>query len=84
MKKLRMLVTSIIVIAIVSSVFSFTEKKTGALCVSYSGPSQSCSVVTGVKLVTGAVNCFIDPNWDGNPASCSSTNCPTAKRCVRN
>jgi hypothetical protein len=80
MKKLRMIVVTL---AIVGGLYSFTEKKTGSLCVTYSGPNQSCAVVTNVRLATGPTNCWIQVGWNGDPLTCfNSANCSTPRRCL--
>ena len=83
MKKLRMIITSAIVLAIVGSAFAFNAKKAD-FCIdsdTWSGSPNKCDQVLHAK--------FIDPmngttfyyyiGWNGNNTQCTApnnTNCP--------
>ncbi|AEW01012.1 hypothetical protein Niako_4759 [Niastella koreensis GR20-10] len=86
MKKLRMIVTSVVVLAIVSSALAFTSNKTSKFCKSTTNTqNQSCAVVSRLVIETpGDNNTFYKADWDGTTAGCPSTDCPTAIRLVTN
>jgi hypothetical protein len=81
MKKLRMIVTSAIVLAIVGSAFAFNAKKGATFCVSTALTDNHCTtfLVTGMKITTGANNFLYFMNWDGDKTKCvtTSTQCQT-------
>jgi hypothetical protein len=83
MNKLRMIVTSVIVLAIVGSAFAFTEKRAGAFCVSNQGANLNCFVITDCKIVDGIPNFWYQQNWNSVPAGCPG-NCLTPVRLVIN
>jgi len=79
MKKLRMIVTSVIVLAIVGSAFSFNSKKYYVFCI------DSNTTTGGFDDCDGTLQGqFIDPtlgttwyyykDWDGKLSSCTATN----------
>lgn len=77
MKKLRMIVTSVIVLAIVSSAFAFTAKRVGSFCKSTTDQQdQNCAVVSGLQIETGTNNTFYKPNWNGSASDCNSCTSP--------
>jgi len=77
MKKLKMIVTSLIVLAIVGSAFAFNAKKIGTFCGSGSLTSTSCNIVMGgLRRVIGPRNSYYVVDWDG--ASCSGQTCTTS------
>jgi hypothetical protein len=80
MKKLRIIVTSVIVLAIVGSAFAFNAKKQAAFCVRISAmpPTTNCNAVIRDQ--------FVDPNgatfgyyngWDGQFTTCTGNHCTT-------
>jgi uncharacterized membrane protein len=77
MKKLRMIVTSVIVLAIVGSAFAF-KVKAGAFCVLTSTASGDVCTAIKTNFRTTTVN---DPglnykyfqNWDGDATACTTT-----------
>jgi hypothetical protein len=71
MKKLKMIVTSVVVLAIVGSAFAFNAKKIGKFCTS-GGTSTTCNTPTlpNQKRVTGTPNVYYVVDWDG--AKCST------------
>jgi hypothetical protein len=73
MKKLKMIVTSVIVLAIVGSAFAFNAKKANKFCTSVNLNSTSCSTITGstlLKRVAGTGTVYYVVDWDG--AGCTS------------
>ena len=83
MKKVRMIVTSVVVLAIAGSAFAFTAKKTSRFCKSTTNTAnQSCAVVNRLVIESGNANTFYKSDWDGTTAGCTSTDCPTAIRLV--
>jgi len=89
MKKLRMIVTSIIVMAIVGSAFSF-KTKVGAFCVTSNTSSTNCTTFKlGVKITTDVLATIYtySPAWDGDRAACTAagnTNCTATFRLTDN
>jgi hypothetical protein len=80
MKKLRMIVSSVIVLAIVGSAFAFSAKKVGVFCKSTTNqPNTNCAIVTGLQVVSpGTPNTFYYQLWNQDPAKCVPNNCPDA------
>jgi hypothetical protein len=80
MKKLRMIVTSVIIIAVVSSAFAFKAKKMGNFC--YSITFNGICIVSpfGLKAVPAgsphSAKYYYVIDWDG--ASCNSASSCTA------
>jgi hypothetical protein len=74
MKKLRMIVTSVIVLAIVGSAFAFKAKQ-GAFCVVASSTATDCTTyIQNVKTVTiNGTQYKYAPFWDGDPVACTTT-----------
>jgi hypothetical protein len=66
MKKLKMIVTSVIVLAIVGSAFAFNAKKIGKFCTS-TGTSTTCNTPStpNQKRITGAPTVYYVVDWDG-------------------
>ncbi len=85
MKKLKMIVTSVIVLAIVGSAFAFNAKKAGSFCVSDSTTSSSCSniVHTLKRTTTGDQNNKYYPGWDGSIGACTGSLCTAAVTLVQ-
>jgi hypothetical protein len=77
MKKLRMIVTSVIVLAIVGSAFAF-KVKIGHFCIlTTNDPSDNCTTYTGDKRITTSIlakQWKYYPTWDGNPIACTAAN----------
>lgn len=74
MKKLRMIITSVIVIAIIGSAFAFNAKKIWKYCTSGGLSSQTCNMVTAnQKRVTGTNTAYYVPCWEGEP--CTGITC---------
>jgi hypothetical protein len=73
MKKLKMIVTSVVVLAIVGSAFAFNAKKIGKFCYSVDINTTSCTLVNAIpsKRVPGTNNHYYVVNWDG--VACSSS-----------
>ena len=76
MKKLRMIITSVVVLAIVGSAFAFKAKK-GAFCVTSNLSSATCTTIASArKIVTApdgaAFNYF--PAWNGDGTVCTAAN----------
>ena len=77
MKKLRMIITSVIVLAIVGGAFAF-KTKAGTLCVVSNTSSDVCTTVKQqFHIVTSGApgtNYKYYPNWDGGQAACTDAN----------
>ena len=73
MRKLRMLIASFVVFAIVVSAFAFNTKKIWTYCTSGTLASTTCNHVTVIptKRGTGANNAYYIPCWEGG--ACNST-----------
>jgi hypothetical protein len=66
MKRVKMIVTSVAVLAIVGSMFAFNAKKIGKFCVTTSGGSGSCLILEGSKRTTGSGTTYkYVVDWDG-------------------
>jgi len=76
MKKLRMIVTSVVVLAIVGSAFAFNSKKLLSICYSTAGTSTCNATLSGVKIDTdfGTTRHYYN-GWDGTASKCTGTNC---------
>jgi len=77
MKKLKMIVTSVIVLAIVGSAFAFNAKKKNIFCTS-GGTSTTCNTITTgntLKRDGGVANVYYVVDWDGG--ACNQT-CTTS------
>jgi hypothetical protein len=73
MRKLRMIITSVVVIAIVGSSFAFNAKKIGKFCISGSLVRTTCDIITSdVKRISGTPNTNYVVDWDGT--GCTSSN----------
>jgi hypothetical protein len=71
MKKLKMIVTSVVVLAIVGSAFAFKTKK-GAFCIADSGTTCT-TYIQGQKIVSsGGTLLKYFPAWDGNGTACTA------------
>jgi len=76
MKKLKMIVTSVVVLAIVGSAFAF-KVKAGAFCVLASSASgDNCTTFIQDKKIDpfGALQFKYYPAWDGDKATCTAAN----------
>jgi hypothetical protein len=76
MKKLKMIVTSVVVLAIVGSAFAFKVKR-GNFCITTTLASTQCTIIvddfkTTTDTEVNQVKYF--PNWLGVPTDCSGTN----------
>jgi len=75
MKKIRMIITSAIVLAIVGSAFSFKEKRIGIFCVTSNLSSTNCTTyLSGQKIVTIGSDFKYVPCWDFNTVACIAAN----------
>jgi hypothetical protein len=81
MKKLRMIVTAVVVLAIVGSAFTFKAKGVGRFCVLTTiGTSgvTNCTTYLGAIFKTttdiDAAQWKYYPSFDGNPVTCTTTN----------
>jgi hypothetical protein len=73
MKRLKMIVTSVVVLAIVGSAFAFNAKKVAVFCVTSGTADQNCFTIQGSKRTTGTgVARLYYTNWDGNLTTCTS------------
>jgi uncharacterized protein YxeA len=54
MKKVKIVITSVVVLAIVGSAFAFNAKKTGKFCTTTSGGTGNCQILEGSKRTTAA------------------------------
>jgi hypothetical protein len=73
MKKLRMIVTSVVVLAIVGGAFAF-KTKAGAFCiVDAAALDNNCTTyVADVKITTGSGTSYrYYPAWDGTKTACT-------------
>lgn len=76
MKKLRMIVKSVIVLAIVGSAFAF-KIKAGAFCVldAAATGSHCTTFITGKRTVSvGGIPYKYAQFWDGNKTTCTAAN----------
>jgi hypothetical protein len=86
MKKLRMIITSVIIIAIVSSAFAFKAKKLWRFC--YSDTFNGTCQVSGANLkrvpvgTTNSLKRYYVPCWEGD--ACSSQSCTVASGFISN
>jgi hypothetical protein len=82
MKKLKMIVTSVIVLAIVGSAFAFNAKKIGKFCTSGSLNSTTCSTVSGPLMrINGTHTAYYVVDWDG--AVCNGQTCTASAEFVQ-
>jgi hypothetical protein len=74
MKKLRMIVTSVIVLAIVGSAFAF-KVKGGAYCVVAGTGTNVCTTfIQNKKTIVDFSQVYkYAPFWDGDKAACTTT-----------
>ena len=81
MKKLKMIVTSVVVLVIIGSVFALNAKKIAIFCTSGDLNSTSCDKITSsVKKGNCTRNAYYVADWDG--AVCNGQTC-TASACFR-
>ena len=79
MKKLKMIVTSVVVLAIVGGAFAF-KAKVGSFCILTSDAAGSdCTTHVDNLKTTSSTGVGITQykyyqNWDGDPAACTGTN----------
>jgi hypothetical protein len=64
MKKVKMVITLAVVLAIVGSAFTFNANKGAKFCVTTSGGSGNCYIITSKRTTVG-VTLRYEPNWDG-------------------
>jgi hypothetical protein len=72
MKKLKMIVTSVVVLAIVGSAFAFNAQKKALFCTS-GGTSTTCNTITPLqpqKRIAGTADTYYVVDWDG--VACST------------
>jgi len=84
MKKLKMIVTFVIVLAIVGSAFAFNAKtKIGRYCTS-GGTSTTCNtILNNSKRITGTPNVYYVVGWDGFACGTAATDthvCTTSSK----
>jgi hypothetical protein len=79
MKKLRMIVTSVVVLAIVGSAFAF-KAKTGRFCITAANaPNSNCTTFTAANLkittstAVGTTPYKYAPCWDQDLITCTTT-----------
>jgi hypothetical protein len=89
MKKLRMIITSVIVLTIVGSVVAFNAEKSAVFCVGM-GPTcpVPCTTIIKAKRIVqsrGIIYCY-RPDWLGDSAQCLNpgSNCPMTVRLGNN
>jgi hypothetical protein len=80
MKKLRMIITAIVVLAIVGSAFTFTTKGVGRFCVLTTvgtGTSTNCTTYLAAIFKKtsdiAAASWKYYPCWDMDPVGCTAT-----------
>jgi hypothetical protein len=82
MKKVKMIITSVVVLAIVGSAFAFNAKRIGEFCVTTANGSGNCYTITQSKRTTATdapVTLKYIVDWDG--AVCgSSSPCNTQSK----
>jgi hypothetical protein len=67
MKKVKMVITSVVVLAIVGSAFAFNAKRIGKFCTTTSGGTGNCQILEESKRTTVAgIQFKYVVNWDGN------------------
>ena len=74
MKKLRMIVTSVVVLAIVGSAFAFKAKK-AQFCVNTDNTTKCTTYTTGTSLkrvASGITSYKYFPAWDGDGTACTT------------
>jgi hypothetical protein len=77
MKKLKMIVTSVVVLAVIGSAFAFNAKKIGKFCISIDLFSKLCNItLNNAKRVVGTENHYYVVNWDG--VTCNGQTCTTS------
>jgi hypothetical protein len=81
MKRLGMIVTAVIVLAIVGSAFAFNAKKLAKFCVSNDVDSTCDQILDNSKVITGTANFKYIPGWSGS-ACTGQTTCTTLVRLV--
>jgi hypothetical protein len=80
MKKLRMIITSVIVLALAGSAFAFKVKR-GSFCISTDANNSCDLVVQNVRRVIGTPNQRYYPGWSGDLAECTGPDsCKTQVR----
>lgn len=72
MKRVKMIVTSVVVLAIVGSAFAFNAKKVLPFCVTDGTANQNCYIISPSKITTTGVSLLYYTEWDGSPASCAT------------
>jgi hypothetical protein len=74
MKKLRMIVTSVIVLAIVGSAFAFNAKKVAVFCTSTQNNS-TCDATIGSRFIVGTGGTVVNyyQSWSGKASECTAT-----------
>ena len=85
MKKLKMVVTSVIVLAIVGSAFAFNAKKKTIFCTSGDLTSTTCSTILGdlitQKRIAGTATTYYVVDWDGVACDANNTHvCTTSAK----
>lgn len=76
MKKLRLIVTSVIVLAIVGSAFAFKVKGAGfCVLLSSTGGTNCTTYLLNRQISTvGSSYKYNPPQWDGNKITCTAAN----------
>jgi hypothetical protein len=73
MKKLRMIVTSVIVLAIVGSALAFNAKKIAVFCYSTLGTSTCDKTFTGKAFSNSGTTFHYYQGWSGLASECTVT-----------
>jgi hypothetical protein len=79
MKKLKMIVTSVVVLAIVGSAFAFNAQKKALFCTSVDLNHQTCGTITPgatQKRISGTGNAYYIVDWNG--VACNGAACTTS------
>lgn len=72
MKRVKMIVTSVVVLTIVGSAFAFNAKKIGAYCVTDGTANQNCYIISFSQRTIGvgiSLNYYTD--WDAGKTACT-------------
>jgi hypothetical protein len=75
MKKLRMILTSAIVLAIAGSAFSFKAKLHSFCVLDAAASGTNCTTVIKEKNISAiGIQFKYYPSWDGDPIACTAAN----------
>jgi hypothetical protein len=74
MKKVRMIITVVIVLAIIGSAFGFKARKRGSFCIAESG-TNCTTYISGQKIVSSGGTLFkYYPTWACDGVQCTAAN----------